>query len=77
MSTLPGAPVPAPLLNFPQEIEKRVSLGQIRWAAPLLFAYLSNIANDWAGQAYTHSERVCSPVTLLGVLPCSGDIGWP
>jgi len=30
--------VPAlPFLNSPQEIEKRVILGQIRWAAPLLF----------------------------------------
>jgi len=38
MTTLPGAPVSAPLfLNSPQEIEKRVSLGQVRWAAPLLF----------------------------------------
>jgi len=38
MTTPPGASVPAPpFLNSPQEIEKRVSLGQIRWAGPLLF----------------------------------------
>jgi len=36
MTTLPGAPAPS-FLNSPQEIAKRVSLGQIRWAAPLLF----------------------------------------
>src|SRR5208337_2574601 len=38
MTTPPGVADPAPLFpNSPQEIEKRVSLGQIRWAAPLLF----------------------------------------
>ncbi len=38
MTTPPGVAVPAPVFpNSPQEIEKRVSLGQIRWAAPLLF----------------------------------------
>ena len=38
MATRPGVPGVAPLfVNSPQEIEKRVSLGQIRWAAPLLF----------------------------------------
>ncbi len=38
MATPPGVAVPAPLFpNSPQEIEKRVILGQIRWAAPLLF----------------------------------------
>ena len=38
MTTPPGVAVPAPLFpNSPQEIEKRASLGLIRWAAPLLF----------------------------------------
>ncbi len=38
MTSDTAVPVPAlPFLNSPQEIEKRVSLGQIRWAAPLLF----------------------------------------
>jgi uncharacterized protein len=38
MTTPPGVPVLASLfLNSPREIEKRVSLGQVRWAGPLLF----------------------------------------
>ena len=38
MTSLPTVALSAPpFLNSPQEIEKRVSLGQIRWAAPLLF----------------------------------------
>jgi len=38
MASLPGAAVSASLfLNSPQEIERRVGLGQVRWAAPLLF----------------------------------------
>jgi len=38
VTALPGVPALAPLFpNSPQEIEKRVSLGQIGWAATLLF----------------------------------------
>jgi membrane protease YdiL (CAAX protease family) len=38
MATVSDVPALAPLfLNSPQEIEKRLGLGQIRWAAPLLF----------------------------------------